>query len=169
MNWKYAFFLLLMAFLIINCSQTKDIPQISSRIASLDDIQSFHPEMTIKIGWVPYEGQTLVRTNKNEWRVVPHEDGDKVGALPTMIIEYPDSGESIMIDMDIKNELLGKLIKHSAMTMVPISRPFTQFFEDAKCQSCHPEDVKVDFGYMDNSYPGKKLTDKFDYISQFGE
>jgi len=66
-----------------------------------------------------------------------------------MIIDYPETEESVMIDMAIDNKLLGKLIKHSAMTMVPISRPYTEFFEKAKCESCHPADIEVDFGYMD--------------------
>ena len=152
--WRYAFFMLLIASLVINCSETKKLAEDRSRIISPSDITNFHTEMRVKIGWVPYENQKLILTGSNQWKIVPHEEEDKVGYIPTMIISYPESGDSIMLDMNIKNELLGKLIKHSAMTMVPIHRPFIKFFEEAKCQNCHPSDIKVDFGFL-----GDKSTD----------
>ncbi len=151
MSWKYAFFILLIASFVINCSKTKELTELPSKVLRPSEISAFHADMHIKVGWIPYEGQKLVRTGKNEWKVVPHQDDDRVGSVPTMLITYPVSGDSIMLNMNIKNELLGKLIKHSAMTQEPIKRPFTQFFEDAKCQSCHPEDVKVDFGTLDHT------------------
>ncbi|NND35434.1 MAG: hypothetical protein HKN76_22795 [Saprospiraceae bacterium] len=147
-SWRYAFFLLLIASFVINCSQTKELAEMRSRVISPSDITNFHPEMSIKIGWVPYKNQKLVQTDRNEWKIVAHDTGDKAGYIPTMVITYPESGDSTMLDMGIKNELLGKLIKHSAMTMEPIRRPFVEFFEEAKCQKCHPADVKVDFGYQ---------------------
>jgi len=154
-SWRYAFFMLLIAFVVINCSRVKHATEPRNRIISPMDIKNFHPEINIKIGWVPYQNQKLVQTGKNEWKIVPHADGDGVGQIPSMVITYPESGESIVLDMNIKNELLGKLIKHSAMTMAPIRRPFIEFFEETKCQSCHPEDVKVDFGYLDEKGIGR--------------
>ena len=148
-TWKYAFIMLLIASVIVNCSRTKQIAEPKIRITSPSAISNFHPEINIKIGWVPYKNQKLVQTGRNEWKIVPHGDGDKEGFVPTMVISYPESEESIVLDMNIKNELLGKLIKHSAMTMEPIRRPFVEYFEETKCQNCHPHDVKVDFGYTD--------------------
>ncbi|NND08658.1 MAG: hypothetical protein HKN87_19975 [Saprospiraceae bacterium] len=148
-SWKYAFIMLLIASVIINCSRTKQATEPRNRITSPSDITNFHPEINIKIGWVPYKNQKLVQTGRNEWKIVPHGEDDKEGFVPTMVVSYPESSESIVLDMNIKNELLGKLIKHSAMTMEPIRRPFVEYFEEAKCQNCHPHDVKVDFGYMD--------------------
>jgi len=154
-SWRYAFFMLLIASVVINCSRTKQATELRNRIISPLDIQNFHPEINIKIGWVPYQNQKLVQTGKNEWKIVPHGEGDKVGQIPTMVVSYPESDEAIVLDMNIKNELLGKLIKHSAMTMQPIRRPFVEYFEEAKCQSCHPSDVKVDFGYRDEKRDGR--------------
>ena len=157
--WQYAFFMLLIASVVINCSRTKELTDMKSRIISPSEITNFHPEMNIKIGWVPYKNQKVVHTEKNEWRIIPHDQEDKMGYIPTMVITYPGSGHSTMLDMNIKNELLGKLIKHSAMTMEPIRRPFVEFFEEAKCQNCHPPDVEVDFGFQ----PDESV--KLDYVS----
>ena len=146
MNWRFAFFFLLIAFIVVNCSKaTKRLAPDRTRTMQPNDITSFHPEITIKLGWVPYKDQQLVQTGKNEWKVVQHAEGDKAGKVPVLFVEYPDSEEPILLDMNIENQLLGKLIKHSAITQEPIKRPFVEFFEDAKCQKCHPADVKVNF------------------------
>ena len=146
MNWKYAFFILLIAFVIYNCGTTKEtVAEDRVRMMQPNDISSFHPEMTIKLGWVPYQNQKLVQNGRNEWKVVKEAEDQKEGKVPVLLVSHPSIGDSILLDMNIKNEILGKLIKHSAITMQPITRPFTEYFENAKCQNCHPEDVKVDF------------------------
>ncbi len=154
-SWKYAFFMLLIASVVVNCSRTKQATEVKNRMVSPSMISNYHPAMNVKIGWVPYKNQKVVQTGKNEWKIVAHEEDDKMGFIPTMVITYPDSGDSTILDMNVKNELLGKLIKHSAMTMQPIRRPFVEFFEEAKCQNCHPPDVKVDFGQS-----GEKTSEK---------
>jgi hypothetical protein len=145
MNWRYAFFLLLIAFFVVNCSKTKEFIAPTSRTMQPSEISGFHPEISIQIGWVPYQNQHLILNGNNEWRIVPIE-GERQGAVPTLLISYPESGDSILLDMNIENEMLGKLIKHSAMTQEPIKRPFHKFFEVAKCQKCHPPEIEVDFG-----------------------
>lgn len=100
--------------------------------------------MTLNIGWVPYRDQKLVKTGKNEWKIVKTEDG-KQGAVPFILVNYAGSNDTLFLDMNMDNAMLGKLIKHSLMTQEPIKRPFTEFFETASCQRCHPAEVKVDF------------------------
>jgi hypothetical protein len=55
------------------------------------------------------------------------------------------SKDTIWIDMNTDTELLGRLVKHSLMTQEPIQRPYTNFFEVASCEKCHPAHVKVEF------------------------
>ena len=146
MTWRFAFLLLLIAFIITNCSQkTKIVPSDTARTWRPQDVSSYHPPVSVKLGWVPYEDQKLVQTGDNEWKIVKNENPDPDKKIPILFVESAANQESIMIEMNIENELLGKLIKHSAITQQPIKRPFTQFFEEAKCQGCHPKDVKVDF------------------------
>ncbi|MCB0586989.1 MAG: hypothetical protein KDD06_16915 [Phaeodactylibacter sp.] len=146
MTWRFAFFFLLIAFIVINCSEPRQmVTDRAGRTMHPSEISSFHPEMSITIGWVPYQDQKLVRTGKNEWEMVKRQSGDKKGAAPVILVTYPQSKDSILLDMDIKNELLGKLIKHSAMTQEPIKRPFSTFFEEAKCRKCHPSNIPLPF------------------------
>jgi hypothetical protein len=145
MTWRFAFFFLLIAFIVTNCSKTQQMATDRSRMMQPSKISSFHPEIKLAIGWMPYQDQKLVQTGRNEWRIVQHQDDDRAGAIPVLMVTYPESGDSILLDMNMENELLGKLIKHSAMTQMPIRRPFSTFFEEAQCQNCHPGDVKVDF------------------------
>ena len=149
MNWKFAFFFLLIAFIVVNCSKTQQQAAFDkSRMMQPSQISSFHPEIVLTVGWMPYQDQKLVQTGKNEWKIIEHQEGDKAGSVPVIVVSYPDSKDSILLDMNVKNELLGRLIKHSAITQEPITRPFTTFFEEAKCEKCHPDhiDLKADFG-----------------------
>lgn len=145
MTWRFAFFFMLIAFIVTNCSKTQQVATDRSRMMQPSQISSFHPEIKLAIGWMPYQDQKLVQTDRNEWRIVEHQDDDRAGAIPVLMVTYPESGDSILLDMNMENALLGKLIKHSAMTQMPIRRPFSTFFEEAQCQNCHPGDVKVDF------------------------
>ncbi|MCB0558530.1 MAG: hypothetical protein H6573_15025 [Lewinellaceae bacterium] len=146
MTWRFAFFFLLIAFVVVNCGETKELTSttMNGRTMQPSEITSFHPEISITIGWVPYQDQKLVRTAKNEWKMVKRQSDDKVGSAPVILVSYPRSRDTILLDMDITNELLGKLIKHSAMTQEPIKRPFTTFFEEAQCKKCHPAHIKLD-------------------------
>ena len=147
MTWRTAFFFLLIVFIVVNCSKrSMQLTPDRTRTLKPNDITSFHPEITIKLGWVPYEDQKLIQTGKNEWKIVQHKPEDKAGKIPVLFVESPSAEEPILLDMNIENQLLGKLIKHSAITQQAIQRPFAKFFEEAKCQSCHPPEIKVDFG-----------------------
>lgn len=146
MTWRIAFFFLLIAFIVFNCGETRQLAATSdSRIMHPSEISSFHPEISITVGWVPYQNQKLVRTGRNEWKMVKRQPDDREGKVPVILVSYPQSRDSIILDMDITNELLGKLIKHSAITQEPIKRPFSTFFEEAQCKKCHPAHIKLDF------------------------
>ena len=145
MNWKLAFFSLLIVFTIVNCSKsTLVMAPDRARSMQPNDISNFHTEISVKLGWVPYQDQQLVQTEKREWKVVKNPANASSGKVPVLYVQSPGA-DPILLDMNIKNEILGKLIKHSAITQEPIRRPFVDFFEEAKCQKCHPEDIEVDF------------------------
>lgn len=137
---------MLIAFIISNCSKTRELAANRTRMMQPSEMKSFHPEISITVGWMPYQDQQLIRTGRNEWKIIKHQEGDREGSVPVILVSYPGSRDSVLLDMNIENELLGKLIKHSAMTQMPIERPFNTYFEEARCQNCHPENVKVDFG-----------------------
>lgn len=145
MKWRTAFFLLLVAFVVVNCSKTKELAGDRSRLLSPKEITSFHTDVTVTVGWIPYQDTKLVQTGDNEWKIMKREQVSEKGASPIIVVTYPGSKDTLLLDMNIENEILGKLIKHSVMTQVPISRPFTTFFNEAKCQTCHPAHIDVDF------------------------
>lgn len=107
-------------------------------------IQGYHEPLDIKIAWMPYKDLGLKQGKDNNWVIVKSESG-REGAIPVILITYPETKDSVWIEMDTSNELLGKLVKHSLMTKQPIHRPFKDYFEKASCSTCHPADVKVDF------------------------
>ncbi len=148
MAWRFAFFFLLIAFIAVNCNRGTQNAILPDTIRMLDpgEISSFHPEISVSLGWVPYQEKEMVPSGKNEWLVLDAHSNEREGKVPVILISYPGSTDSIYLDMDIDNALLGRLIKHSAITQQHIQRPFTTFFEESKCQKCHPPEVKVNFG-----------------------
>lgn len=144
MKIKMAFFSLA-AFLFLTCTQHRELVPTRTRQMQPDKVSSYHPPVQMTIAWVPYQEQKLVKTKKDEWTIVRNEASDKQGNVPVLLITYPNSTDTVWIDMNTDNAMLGKLIKHSLMTQQPIQRPFASFFETASCQKCHPSDVKVDF------------------------
>ncbi len=134
-----------LAFVFVTCHQYTEITASPSvRHLKPSEVAAYHQAINLTIAWVPYEdSQTLVMTKKDEWKVVRNDGPYKTGNIPVILVTYPGSTDTIWIDMNTDNALLGKLIKHSLMTQEPIRRPFVQFFEEASCQKCHPADVKV--------------------------
>jgi hypothetical protein len=86
----------------------------------------------------------LKQTKANNW-VIVESDSAKSGAIPVIQVIYPVTADTVWVQMNTKNDLLGKLIKHSLMTQQPIYEPYSEYFEKASCASCHPSDVKVSF------------------------
>jgi len=136
--------LLLVAILAIKCSTPKEVTPPSAKQLSPENITAYHKPIEMKIAWIPYKSLALKQTKKNNW-VMVESDSTKESALPVIMVTYPASNDTVWVQMNTKNDLLGKLIKHSLMTQQPITRPYKEYFELAQCSSCHPSDVKVSF------------------------
>jgi hypothetical protein len=148
MKWKTLFFSVLIIFVVLNCSQYRELSQEeSNRVRQIKpkEISSYHEPLKLEIAWLPYEEHRLVRTKKNEWKMVKNEDVRVKSNMPMILLTYPNSTDTIWFDMNVDNAMLGKLMKHSLMTQVPISRPFTEYVEVAKCGTCHPSHIDKGF------------------------
>lgn len=108
------------------------------------EVKGYHDPITLNIAWYPYEDLMLKQTKDYNWVVVKSDSTHK-SAIPVILITYPGKPDSIWVQMDTGNELLGKLIKHSLMTKEPIHEPFGEYFAEAKCTKCHPKNIIVDF------------------------
>ena len=117
--------------------EPRELAETKVRNIKPEDVRSFHEPLEITVAWYPYEDLSYKQTSDNEWKVVKNENGNK-GAVPVILIRYPETGDSIWLDMNIKSEDLGMLLKHSLMTQEPIKRPFSEFLEVATCTKCHP-------------------------------
>ncbi|MDX1407058.1 MAG: hypothetical protein R3330_02965 [Saprospiraceae bacterium] len=147
MKWKIAGGLLLF-LLAVQCAQYRELPTApQDRIRQIRpaDIRAYHDPVKMEIAWVPYQEHRLTRTSKGEWRVVKDEETDRESAMPMILVSYPGTTDSIWLDMNMDNEMLGRLLKHTLMTQVPLSRPFTRYVEIATCGSCHPRHIDIDF------------------------
>ena len=144
MKLKYIFYASLISFIVVTCKSSKDLVPIKARTIVPSEVSSYHNPANMKIGWVPYKDLELKRTGKDNW-VVVKSDSSKQGAIPVILITYPVSGDSIWLDMNTDNEVLGRLMKHTMMTQIPISMPVGEYLEEAKCSKCHPSDVDKGF------------------------
>ncbi len=144
MKTKHLFYFALLVFLVTMCKTQQELNE-PPRVRQIkpEEVKGFHNPIEMTIAWYPYQDQSIKQTSKGTWKVVK-SDG-KEGAVPVIMIKYPNSKDSLWLDMNTSNEVLGKLLKHSLMTQVPISRPYSNFLEEARCQNCHPADVKVNF------------------------
>ena len=141
------FSILTLGILVVTCSTTKQpMDPMRARQLKPSEVRGYHNAVEMKIAWFPYEELVLKKTKENNWVMVDSDTG-RVSAIPVIMITYPDSKDSIWIDMNIKNQLLGKLLKHTLMTQQPITEPFSEYFANAKCTKCHPSNVKVNFNW----------------------
>ncbi len=130
-------------FLISACKTQMDVTPEKVRQVRPKEVSGFHTPIQLNIAWYPYKDLTLKRTGDNQWKVV-QGDSSQSGEIPVILITYPDSRDSLWLEMNTSNELLGRLIKHSLMTQMPIQEPIGNFLEAAKCQSCHPAEIEAD-------------------------
>ena len=139
--------LLLITFLfmgMVTCQTQKMLVPTQARKVNHNEVQGYHKELSLTIAWLPYQDQKLVKTSDDSWKVV-YSDSGQVGNIPVILIRYPDSQDSIWLDMNTPNEVLGSVLKHSLMTQEAISYPLEDYIKSASCQKCHPKDVEVDF------------------------
>ncbi len=151
---KHSILIYIIILLSILACKTSSVTPERSRVQVLEptkvrqirpsEVNGFHKPLEMQVAWFPYEDRELKLTGDNEWGVFETAD-QKAGQIPMILVRYPASGDSIWLDMNTENQMLGKLLKHSLITQVPIKRPFLDFFQDASCTNCHPSDVKVDF------------------------
>ena len=135
----------LLSFGLLNCAPAKkQFEPAQARHLSPSEISSYHSAVNMRVGWMPYEEIQYKQAEDNRW-VLLESDSANVGMVPVIMISYPDTGDSIWFNMNMKSETLGRLIKHTMMTQKPIYEPIESYLADAKCASCHPSDVKVNF------------------------
>ena len=146
MKFLQLFLILSAAILVITCTTTKHMEPTKARQLKPSEVRAYHNPIELKIAWFPYQDIELKKTKENNW-VMVSSDSARSSAIPVIMITYPNTNDSIWIDMNIKNELLGKLIKHTLMTQVPIYEPYGEYLEAAKCASCHPSNIKVNFDW----------------------
>ena len=133
--------------LVITCSSSKQYMEPTrARQLKPSEVRGYHNPVEMKIAWFPYKELELKKTKENNW-VMMESDTGRTSAIPVIMITYPTSNDSIWIDMNIKNELLGKLVKHTLMTQEPIYEPYGDYIANAKCSKCHPSNVKVNFDW----------------------
>ena len=136
--------LLFLAIVTIKCAAPKEVAPPTAKQLSPSEISAYHKPIQMQIAWMPYKSLELKQTKKNNW-VMVESDHPKESALPIIMVTYPATNDTVWVQMNTKNDLLGKLIKHSLMTQQPIKKPYKEYFEVAQCGSCHPSDVKVNF------------------------
>ena len=105
--------------------------------------QCFHNKIEMNIGWYPYEEAEVTNTNREISIVLPRDSSVVSGSSPFIQIVYPTTDDSITLDLDIDNELLGKIIKQTLMTQMPIQRPLKEFIKKADCSTCHPAHIDI--------------------------
>ena len=146
MNISNLTFAAVIAVIILTCTQTGELQPSRVMQVQPSEVSAFHRPVSVQVGWFPYREYRLARTSRDEWQVVKNEDeSTKTGVIPQLLIHYPHSGDSLWLDLNIDNALLGKLIKHTIMTEAPITRPFGTYMEVAACSKCHPSDIEIDF------------------------
>lgn len=141
---KYTICCLILAAFITTCKSTIDLVPTNARRVSPKEVTSYHKPANMKIGWLPYKDLEFKKTSKDNWVVIKN-DSTKEGAIPVILLTYPDSGDSIWLDMNTDNELLGRLMKHTLMTQLPITEPFGDYLVTAACSQCHPSEIKIKF------------------------
>lgn len=127
------------------CSSTAQRTETEPQVRSVEpgEVSAYHEKLELKVGWLPYENAEVISVDGNRWAVSIDDSSKKSGAIPVILIRQGDDGEPVQLGMDIDNALLGKLLKHSLMTEIPIKRPFEQFLKEADCAMCHPSSIKI--------------------------
>lgn len=137
---------IILAGIIIGCSTSSktDIQPIKIRKFKEWKAARFHEKVELKIGWYPYEKGNSEKVTSEEWAVSFKDSSGSIdGYMPVIIVDHPSGIDSLFLDMSIDDALLGKLIKHTLMTQIPISRPFRDYLAQADCSICHPQEVII--------------------------
>lgn len=142
---RYAVFCLLLTGCASSRMNNTNNTDVNVRARKLKESEplGFHKAIELTIGWYPYEEGKAIKLD-SEHSAVSFDDSSRTGGIvPVIYVSYPDSGQSLTLEMGIDNALLGKLLKHSLMTEIPIRRPFTDFLKEADCAQCHPPEIEL--------------------------
>ncbi len=145
MKITHAIYVLTAIFFVLTCRTAMQPIATTGRQIRPADVQGYHQAIEAQIAWFPYHDLTIKQRADGDWTVVKQDSTAKKGAMPVILIKYPESQDSVWIPMDTDNETLGKLIKHTLMTEEHITKPFASFFEISRCEKCHPEDIDRGF------------------------
>ena len=131
-------------FVLAGCSSSAKRAQAPPQVRTVEQtkITSFHKPLEIKVGWLPYESAEVIKVAGNRW-AVSRDDSAAGRSFPVLVIQQGADSEPVQLGMDTDDALLGKLLKHSLMTEVPIKRPFDKFLQEADCAKCHPSSIKL--------------------------
>ena len=107
MNWKAIAMFLFIAIVVMNCGKTRELTLENSRTIDPGQVSSIHPNVSITVGWMPYQSNKLIQTGDYEWKIVKNDNDDTGGLSPIIMVTYPDAPDTLFLDMNIDNELLG--------------------------------------------------------------
>ena len=136
---RIIYILIILIFIVFGCANKSKISDDYPKVRKFSEWKSikYHKDIQMRIGWYPYQQQDIHKTKNSTW-TINKDSTISAGASPVIILKYPDSTETLWLNMDIDNALLGKLIKHSLMTEIPVKKPFGDFLVEADCAKCHP-------------------------------
>lgn len=113
------------------------------RTIDAEEPTRFHKPIRLEVAWYPYHAGQAATAGKHVWTIVREDSSGTMGVMPVILVSYPDSSEGVWLDLDTDDALLGRLLKHSLMTEIPLKRPFTEFLQEADCGKCHPAEIKI--------------------------
>ncbi len=139
-------FYIILVVIIIGCSTSSKTNTQPVKIRKFKEWKAarFHEKVELKIGWYPYEKGSSEEVNSEEWAVSFKDSSGSIdGYMPVIILRNGNSNDSLSLGMDIDDEILGKLLKHTLMTQIPIQRPFKDYLAQADCSLCHPQEIII--------------------------
>ena len=122
----------------------------SSRVRSFDaeGPHRFHRPVTLQVGWQSYRDQDVSLESDSTVGVFNSTgavlDSVATGVIPVLVLHYPDDASRITLPMGIDDALLGRLIKSTAMTEMPVKEPLVRYLERADCAHCHPAAIPLE-------------------------
>lgn len=127
------------------CSGSRELVPTRARQVKTTQVIGYHAPVELTIAWYPYQELEFKQKKDRNWVIFSDTAQYRGGMIPMILVTYPESKDSIWMDMHVDTRLLGNLIKHTLMTQEPIQRPFGQYLDRASCTKCHPKDIQVDF------------------------
>lgn len=133
--------IVMVALLILaGCAHTGPPPRVRSLDA--DGPHRYHRPVTLQVGWQSYVEQDSAAAQADPWSAPI--DSVTTGVTPVLILHYLDDAERIALPMGIDDALLGRIIKSTAMSEMPVKEPLTRYLERVDCMHCHPTTIPLE-------------------------